>query len=384
MNRGELSVVHVAKDVFPPVTDGIARHIDDLRRSMPDVASNVLVGARQRRTTLLRVGTGVEVRVGERMPRILSAPVTPTLPLWLAQIDADIVHVHTPNPMGEIAGLMQRGRRPLVVSHHADIVRQKAFLPLYRPITQRLLNLAAAIVVGSEHFASTSPFLDAFRDKVTIIPYAVDTDAFDPDRVSSEDVQEIREMYGTPLVVATGRLVYYKGLEHLIAAMRELDASLVIVGTGPLESPLKSLAADARRVHFAGWVQSDRLPAMLAAADCFVLASTSRAESFGIATLEAQAMGVPAIVTDVGTGTIDAISPGESGLVVPPRDPAALREALNELLGDDERRRGMGQRARALVLERNSSERVARRFLSLYRRVLDDSASNSRNLERLR
>ena len=66
----------------------------------------------------------------------------------------------------------------------------------------------------------------------------------------------------------------------------------------------------------------------LAAADLFVLPSTSRAESFGLATAEAQAMGMPAVVTDVGTGTTEAIAPGETGVAVPPRNPALLHDEL--------------------------------------------------------
>jgi glycosyltransferase involved in cell wall biosynthesis len=99
------------------------------------------------------------------------------------------------------------------------------------------------------------------------------------------------------------------------------------------------------------------------------LPSTSRAESFGIATLEAQAMGVPAVVTDVGTGTIEAISPGETGLVVEPGDARALAAALDAVLADPERRGEMGKRARERAIARHSVAAAAQQLRGIYARA---------------
>ena len=166
------------------------------------------------------------------------------------------------------------------------------------------------------------------------------------------------------------RLVYYKGLEHLIEAARRVDAAVVIVGGGPLEESLRELAAGTDNVHLTGEVSEEELVRHLAAADCFVLPSTSRAESFGIATLEAQAMGVPAIVTDVGTGTLEAIAPGESGLVVPPADAAALAAAIDEIISSPERASAMASAARERVERLHSSRRQAERILAVYNEAL--------------
>lgn len=364
----QLRVVHVYKDVYPPVAGGIEKYIDAVRTAMPDVASHVLVCARRSRTSIRRAGTGVEILVAE-LGRALSVPLAPTFPLWLRRIDADVVHVHMPNPMGEIAALLALRNRPLVVSFHADIVRQAALMPLYRPLVEACLDRAAAIVVGSYRLLESSPLLEDRYTSASVIPYGVDLSKYDPAAVPTAARDRLRSRYGVPLVLAVGRLVYYKGYEQLIAAARTLNAAVVIVGSGPLEARLRAHAADVPNVHFTGSVSEKDLLVWLAAADCFVLPSTSRAESFGVATIEAQAMGLPAVVTDVGTGTIDAITPGKTGLVVPPGDAGALEHGIRSIVGHPRRQEAMGVAARARALRQHSLESHADRLRQIYREV---------------
>jgi glycosyltransferase involved in cell wall biosynthesis len=359
-------VVHVYKDVFPPVAGGIEKHIDGLRQSMPDVTSHVLVCARARRTSSVRVGTGIEVRVAEAGRRILSVPVAPSFPLWLRRLEADLVHVHMPYPLGEAAALIAARDRPLVVTYHADIVRQARLMPLYRPLAGACMDRAAALLVVSHGLLRTSPLLAPRAGRARVVPHAVDVERLRPDAVPAERRDAVRRRYGTPLVLAVGRLVYYKGHEDLLSAARGLEASVVIVGGGPLERRLRGLAAGLPNVHLAGALPDDAVREHLAAADCFVMASTSRAESFGLATLEAQAMGVPAVVTDVGTGTIEAIEPGETGLVVPPGSPGELRAAIARVLADPERAASMGRAARERVVANHSLRDQAARMREIY------------------
>jgi glycosyltransferase involved in cell wall biosynthesis len=369
MTGPRMHVLHVYKDVYPTITGGIERHIDDLRRALPDVRSDVLVCSRSRSTTEIETPHGTEIRVAE-FGRILSAPIAPLFPFALRRRGADLIHVHMPNPTGEASALLARREIPLVASHHADIVRQNALRPLYAPLVNRLLRRAGAIVVGAHATARQSEFLAHHREKIRVIPYGVDTDRFDAERVDPERVAAIRDDLGSPLVAATGRLVYYKGFDVLIDAAREMDASVVIIGGGPLEAELRAKAAPHPRITITGPVSEQRLVELLAAADCFVLPSTSRAESFGIATVEAQAMGLPAIVTDVGTGTTEAIEPGTTGLVIRPRDVEALRAAIELLLGDDDQRIRMGAAARERASTSLSLTAMAESFRSLYAEIL--------------
>lgn len=364
-----MRVVHVYKDVYPPVAGGIEKHIDGLRRAMPNVTSHVLVCAGARRTSRARVGTGLEVRVAEAGPRVLSVPLAPSFPLWLRRLEADLVHVHMPNPTGEAAALVAGGGRPLVVSYHADIVRQAPLMPLYRPLASACLDRAAAVVVGSRRLLETSPLLAPRSQRARVVPYAVDVERYRPDAVGDAERDILRRRFGTPFVLFVGRLVYYKGLEDLVNAARGLNASVVIVGSGPLEGRLRALSAELPNVHLPGAVSEERLRHHLAAADCFVMPSTSRAESFGVATLEAQAMGVPAVVTDVGTGTVEAIEPGKTGLVVAPGRPAELAAAIRSVIGDRERAASMGRAARERVVAQHSLRDQALRMGEIYAEV---------------
>jgi rhamnosyl/mannosyltransferase len=119
------TVLHVYKDVYPPVHGGIEHHIDDLRRSVPGWRSDVLVCSRSRRTVISEFGSGLEVRAGE-LGRLLSNPIAPRLVSWIRRLKHDVLHLHMPHPTGEVAALIAGGGAPSVVTYHADIVRQRA------------------------------------------------------------------------------------------------------------------------------------------------------------------------------------------------------------------------------------------------------------------
>jgi glycosyltransferase involved in cell wall biosynthesis len=371
-----LHVIHVYNDVFPPVAGGIEKHIDLIRRALPDVRSDVLVCARGRHSRRQPYGTGVEVHVAELGPRVWSVPIAPAFPFSLRRMQADVIHLHMPNPLGELGVLMDR-KRPVVCTYHADVVRQARVTAIYRPLVHACLGRAAEIIVGSRRLRETSPFLGVHASRANVIPYFVDTEHYAPSRVSDSDRARLRARYSGPIVLAVARLVYYKGLEILIEAAQSLKASVVIIGDGPLAGRLHGLAAASPNVHFAGRVNEADLLCHLAAADCFVLPSTSRAEAFGIAVMEAQAMAVPAVVTDVGTGTAEAIVPGETGLVVQPGDAAALAAGINDILSDPLRRATMGRRARERAVALHSASRAADQLRDIYERAVAAGASST-------
>jgi rhamnosyl/mannosyltransferase len=290
--------------------------------------------------------------------------------MWVARTAADLIHVHMPNPPGEVAAILGRRGRPIVASYHADIDRQARFARGYRMLVDACLGRSSAIIAGSRRLVQTSPFLRRHASKVSVIGHAVDVERYRSEAVAPERRAAIRRRYGEPLVISVGRLVYYKGYEHLIDAARTLDASLVIVGDGPERERLAERARDVPNVHLAGPVDEADLVAHLAAADCFALSSTSPAESFGIAVAEAQAMALPAVVTDTGSGTVEAVEDGVTGLVVPPGDSRALGEALRVILTDGARRRSMGVAARARAIARHALPDRAREVRELYERVL--------------
>ncbi|MCI0474674.1 MAG: glycosyltransferase, partial [Anaerolineales bacterium] len=174
-----------------------------------------------------------------------------------------------------------------------------------------------------------------------------------------------------------GHLRYYKGLGYLLDALRELPhAQLVVVGSGAMERAWRALARDLgveARVNFVGQVRDDELPAYYAACDIFVLPASERSEAFGAVQLEAMAAGKPVVCTELGTGTSFVNVDGETGLVVPPRDPHALANAIARLGDDTESRARMGAAGRARVRQEFTLEEMATRVMQVYDQALDAS-----------
>ena len=172
-----------------------------------------------------------------------------------------------------------------------------------------------------------------------------------------------------PLIGAVGRLVPLKNHASLIRIMPRLlarfpELRLVLIGGGELESELRQLAADSghgERIVFAG-EQAD-ISDLLAALDVYVQPSDT--EGMSIALLEASATGLPMVSTRVG-GTPKIIQDGISGLLVPPRDDAALEAALAALLADPALRAQFGRQARAWVTQHASVEAMAGAYAQLY------------------
>ncbi|MHB8516641.1 MAG: glycosyltransferase, partial [Dehalococcoidia bacterium] len=144
---------------------------------------------------------------------------------------------------------------------------------------------------------------------------------------------------------------------HLLRAVAVLGArgvtvELVLAGDGPSRRELEGLAADlgiAERVAFLGEVAHDDVPAVLQGLDVFAMPSTW--EGFGVSAIEASAMELPVVASDIH-GIPDVVVDGETGILVPARDVDAIASAISRLAGDPALRRAMGAAGRAFV-ERN-------------------------------
>jgi glycosyltransferase involved in cell wall biosynthesis len=157
-------------------------------------------------------------------------------------------------------------------------------------------------------------------------------------------------------VLYAGRLSPEKGIEELVAAANGL--SLVVAGDGPLRAQVPGAL---------GFVPHDELQRLYSRAA--VVVCPSRREGFGVTCLEAMAHGRPVVASAVG-GLTDLVVDGETGLLVPPRDPVALRAALTRLLRDASLRRRMGAAGRLRAQERFSWEAVTSATVAAYKMAL--------------
>jgi len=373
-----MDILHLYKD-YPPVLGGIENHVRGLAEAQVQRGHQVtvLVTSLDRHTSE-RSENGVRVIRAARLAHVASTPLSLSFPRLLRRQQPDIAHLHFPYPVGEVSHwLLGRARRS-VLSYHSDVVRQALILRCYTPLLRRVLRRVDRIIAATPQYRDSSPFLQPHRDKCVLVPYGIDLHRFR--EADATLVTAICQRYGStvsaepgPLLLFVGRLRYYKGLPYLIRAMAQVPASLLVVGTGPMERRWRQLAAAtgvADRVHFLGEVEDEVLPAYYHAADLFVLPASQRSEAFGIVMVEAMACGTPLISTELGTGTSYVNRHGETGLVVPPRDPEALAAAINELLADGERRQAMGRAARARAETQFSLPVMVERVLTVYEEAL--------------
>ena len=321
------SVVHVYKG-FPPVRGGIEGHVALLTRllSEREIACEVLCASAPGAPRTETSGT-VHVHRCVAPLTLASTPLPPLLPVALWRSRADIIHLHYPWPPAEVATLLSGGDRPLVVSVHCEVVRHPRIARVLAPLTQALFARAARIIVSGPSLAA-QPVLARHSARVRVVPFGVDLDVFSPNANAIDPAPWVPH----PRILFVGRLRHYKGLRVLAAALARLPhAQLVVAGDGPERQALIAEldASGCRdRAYLLGEVSDDVLLQLLQTADVLALPSTSRAESFGLSVAEAQACGLPAVTTDVGTATTYTIADGLSGRVVPPNDVTGLAEAL--------------------------------------------------------
>jgi glycosyltransferase involved in cell wall biosynthesis len=294
--------------------------------------------------------------------------------LALARLRPDVIHAHELLSPASAALLAKRLFRTPVV---AKVLRGGALGDIdklrRRPFGARRL---AGLRDRVDAFISISSEIDAELATIGVeparrlsIPNGVDTGRFRP--AAADEKRRLRESLGlpaaAPLAVFSGRLVPEKRVDRLLAAwpfVRENvpGAELVVLGAGEEEAVLRDQAGAG--VRFAGQVE-DVLP-WLQAADVFVLPSAT--EGLSNALLEALACGLGAVATAVG-GAPDVIVDGESGLLVPPDDTAALAAALVKLLGDPILQTRLGAAGRKVIETRYSLEQTAGRLAELYARL---------------
>jgi rhamnosyl/mannosyltransferase len=361
---------------YHPYKGGMETHLQQLcERLAPRVDLDVVVSNTGPRTVVERVGP-VRVTRCLEAAHVASTSLCPTLPWFLSRARYDLLHVHFPHPMGVMAYLASRKPRHhrVVITYHSDIVRQERLLKLYAPFMHRVMDRADAVICTSPDYIESSPTLRRYREKCRVIPLGIDLAPFAPTERILRQAAELRARHGGgPLVLGVGRLIYYKGFELLLEAMRSVDARLLLVGTGPLMGELQAKAFSfgvSNRVHFAGNVDALDLPAYFHACDVFALPSVARSEAFGLVQLEAMACGKPVVNTALDSGVPYVSRHGESGLTVPPKDAGALAEALRALLADPARARALGEAGRERVKREFTLETMAERTLALYGELL--------------
>ena len=337
-----LRVLHAFKIYYPEVYGGIPYAIEQAMQVRPDLFDHrLLVCSTDPDAPDNRMAGVTRVR---SLGNLFSLPIAPTYPLRLLQQmkDADIVILHAPFPLADLVlGLGLRPEVPLIVHWHSDIVSQKFFGRLLRPLLMSTLRRARRILLSDERILHRRELANAFANKLVAVPYAVDLNRFTVSASERQQIEDLRARYPR-LVIAVGRLVKYKGFDVLIEAARAIDATILIVGEGVERAALQAAIDSAglsERVHLLGSLSERELVIHFHAAQLYALPSISNAETFGIVQLEAMAAGLPVVNTKLETAVPLVARHGHEAMTVAPGDASALASAINRLLDDEELRR---------------------------------------------
>jgi phosphatidylinositol alpha-mannosyltransferase len=281
----------------------------------------------------------------------------------------DLLHVHEPlSPSAGLLAVTQAGQVPVVGTFHANLDRSLA-LKVATPLLGRVYDrLAARIAVSA---SARDTWQRRFGGTMAVVPNGVATEFF----ASPKPLEGWRQ--DGPTILFVGRLEPRKGLEYLVRAFLRLKPAvprlrLLVVGRDDRGQQDKAMAMVPPRLRpdlvFVGSVPQADLPSYYASADVFCAPSLG-GESFGIVLAEAMAVGLPVVCSDIG-GYRDVVRDGADGLLVPPRDPEALAEALAGLLDNPARLAAMGEAA-AAAARRYAWEVVAGEVAEVYRTTLD-------------
>jgi glycosyltransferase involved in cell wall biosynthesis len=360
-----IKVLHIYKD-YHPVLGGIENHIRVLAEAQAAAGHQVIVlVCDPGQHTRIRELNGVKVIKAGRLTTVASMPISLTQPVILARLRPDVVHIHSPYPLGEVSNWLIGRGKVTIITYHSDVVRQQRWLRLYGPLLRRVLRAADRIIATSPRYIETSPWLWPVREKCVVVPLGVDMTRF----------MAVQQPYAGPFTLLfVGRLRYYKGLDTLLQALTHVpEARLTVVGEGPMREKWEALSQSlglTDRVVFAGEVEDADLARWYHRAHLFVLPANTRAEAFGTVLLEAMAAGLPCITTEVGTGTSWVVQHGITGLVVPPRNPEALAGAIRQLLTDPDVRWRMGRRGQQRARQEFSQQRMVQGVMDLYQAML--------------
>lgn len=279
---------------------------------------------------------------------------------------SEIVHctIWDASLWGRIAAIL--ARRPVVVAEHATDrsihtsfggASRAGWIATHNRLLDRFTYATVACASGQR------PVLEGegvSADKIVYIPNGLPLERIRSVAAAGPGRAALGLPEEAPVIVQVGVFREEKNQLGAVEAIAELrasgsDAHLVFAGDGPLMETVEARAAElggSEWAHFLGY--RDDVPAVLACAD--LMLQPSAADAMPMTVLEAMSLGVPVVATDVGD--VRAMLRDRAGLCVPPGDPSALAAACAELLGDDERRRQMGEAGREIAAESDSTAMV--------------------------
>jgi phosphatidylinositol alpha-mannosyltransferase len=361
-----------------PYPGGVTAHISHLESEFTKLGHEVKIiapsSSDQRelaQKNIYKIGSVVPIPANGSMARItLSLRMSGRIKRILRDEQFDVIHLHEPL----VPGL------PITVLHHSKTVNIGTFHAFWglnikyfygNPILKRFfrkLNGRTAVSEAACKFASKH-----FPGDYKIIPNGIDVQRFGPNTLPLEEFRD-----GRPNILFVGRLDRRKGFKYLLKSYIEVkkqvpSARLLVAGNygDKARRRYEEFLADhnLKDIHFLGYMPLDQLARLYRTADVFCAPSTG-GESFGIVLLEAMAAGRAIVASDI-EGYRAVVTHGSDGLLVPPKKPKALADAIVFLLMQPDLREAMGNKGWVKAQD-YSWEKVAQRTLDYYKQVIEE------------
>jgi alpha-maltose-1-phosphate synthase len=384
--RGKLAVALLTREYPPEVYGGAGVHVEYLARELADLVSLTVHCQGADRPGAVAHQPWDRLAGANQALATISADVS----MASAAAAADVVHSHTwyANLAGHLASLLS-GAPHVVTVHSLEPLRPWKAEQLgggyaLSSWCERIaLESAAAVIAVSagmrDDVLGCYPAVAA--DRVQVIRNGIDTSEYAPDPGT-----DVLERYGVdpgrPLVVFVGRITRQKGLPVLLRAAAQFgpDTQLMLCAGQPdtteLAAEVTALVQDLREtrsgvIWLSGMLARPEVIQLLSHATAFVCPSLY--EPLGIVNLEAMACGTAVVASRVG-GIPEVVADGETGLLVPPGDPAALADAVNVLVRDQALAAAMGRRGRERAVAEFDWAGIAAQTLGLYEELIGAGA----------
>ncbi len=259
---------------------------------------------------------------------------------------------------------------------------QRAYVPYVDAISAafdysvaRMVSLVAKrAIVLSENLSERACTIGFTREKIRVVPTSIPyKEEFNPSFFDSNRIRKELGVNGKIVVCFAGRLVHLKGLSFLLHAQKMLQKDvtnlhLLIIGDGPERGFVESMSKKYDlNTTIVGWVNRNKVPFYLSAADMFV--NPSLTEGLPLTVMEAMAMQKAVVATDVG-GTSDLVKNGENGFLVPPGDVRSLANAIKTLALNDKLRLNMGFAGRDIIKKNFDWDTIVRKIEKVYEEAL--------------
>lgn len=340
---------------YPPQLGGVATYTKQLEDKLVEEGHNVYILTYNQNVTspsnVFRASS-INVPLLRGISFIISSYFM--LRRIVKQYDIDIIHANYIVPPGLVCVLNKSNARKVITVHGSDI----NILPnnrILRPLIKYILNKSDDLYFVSEKLMKKAQLLcgEAISEKSEITPNTVNINKFKP----LDGKRKLLNEYSQPIVVFIGNLVEQKGLKYLLEAKKlsTTQYTLLIYGDGPEKQTLSNYIKEnkLKDTYLMGKTQIPHQ--IIPEADIMVLPSIS--EGASIIALESMSCAKALISTD--TGNISSvITNNENGIIIPPKNPESLKNAIDDLVNDKQKRENIGKNARKLIVNNYSQMNV--------------------------